>query len=320
MFCESLSLDLNFFDNQTLFDFKEDTINEIKNNFNIEDEDDIKSNRELMYDIIQDNYAQMKNSLLILRRRLISEKDIFDSKKGRKPKYLLNNNIDENNKNIKEENSFMKKREIIYNTKKKYKHSKFSYDNMFYKIKVIYHNFLVDLANDFYNSINLNTSKNIFIRRISGQITQNKTIDFNKELAELNLKDFLSKSISSVYSNSPENSNKENIDLIYKDINKYQKLINLLNYKYKDFYTNYFIKDNCINLIEKNFHINITKRKYITFKENVDRLYEKESKEFIIKFIDFANYKFIKFLEGNRVNLKIIYDTKLKDLFVNNNS
>ena len=320
MFCESLSLDLNFFDNQTLFDFKEDTINEIKNNFNIEDEDDIKSNRELMYDIIQDNYAQMKNSLLILRRRLISEKDIFDSKKGRKPKYLLNNNIDENNKNIKEENSFMKKREIINNTKKKYKHSKFSYDNMFYKVKVIYHNFLVDLANDFYNSINLNTSKNIFIRRISGQITQNKTIDFNKELAELTLKDFLSKSISSVYSNSPENSNKENIDLIYKDINKYQKLINLLNYKYKDFYTNYFIKDNCINLIEKNFHINITKRKYITFKENVDRLYEKESKEFIIKFIDFANYKFIKFLEGNRVNLKIIYDTKLKDLFVNNNS
>lgn len=320
MFCESLSLDLNFFDNQTFFDFKEDTINEIKNNFNIEDEDDIKSNRELMYDIIQDNYAQMKNSLLILRRRLISEKDIFDSKKGRKPKYLLNNNIDENNKNIKEENSFMKKREIINNSKKKYKHSKFSYDNMFYKIKVIYHNFLVDLANDFYNSINLNTSKYIFIRRISGQITQNKTIDFNKELAELTLKDFLSKSISSVYSNSPENSNKENIDLIYKDINKYQKLINLLNYKYKDFYTNYFIKDNCINLIEKNFHINITKRKYITFKENVDRLYEKESKEFIIKFIDFANYKFIKFLEGNRVNLKIIYDTKLKDLFVNNNS
>ena len=320
MFCESLSLDLNFFDNQTLFDFKEDTINEIKNNFNIEDEDDIKSNRELMYDIIQDNYAQMKNSLLILRRRLISEKDIFDSKKGRKPKYLLNNNIDENNKNIKEENSFMKKREIINNSKKKYKHSKFSYDNMFYKIKVIYHNFLVDLANDFYNSINLNTSKYIFIRRISGQITQNKTIDFNKELAELTLKDFLSKSISSVYSNSPENSNKENIDLIYKDINKYQKLINLLNYKYKDFYTNYFIKDNCINLIEKKFHINITKRKYITFKENVDRLYEKESKEFIIKFIDFANYKFIKFLEGNRVNLKIIYDTKLKDLFVNNNS
>ncbi len=320
MFFESLSLDLNFFDNQTLFDFKEDTINEIKNNFNIEDEDDIKSNRELMYDIIQDNYAQMKNSLLILRRRLISEKDIFDSKKGRKPKYLLNNNIDENNKNIKEENSFMKKREIINNSKKKYKHSKFSYDNMFYKIKVIYHNFLVDLANDFYNSINLNTSKYIFIRRISGQITQNKTIDFNKELAELTLKDFLSKSISSVYSNSPENSNKENIELIYKDINKYQKLINLLNYKYKDFYTNYFIKDNCINLIEKNFHINITKRKYITFKENVDRLYEKESKEFIIKFIDFANYKFIKFLEGNRVNLKIIYDTKLKDLFVNNNS
>ena len=37
----------------------------------------------------------------------------------------------------------------------------------------------------------------------------------------------------------------------------------------------------------------------------------------MFKSIDFAKYKFIKYLEGNRVNLKIIYDTKIEDLFNN---
>lgn len=36
------------------------------------DEEDIKSINELKYDIIQDSYKNMKNSLLILRKRLIN--------------------------------------------------------------------------------------------------------------------------------------------------------------------------------------------------------------------------------------------------------
>ena len=128
------------------------------------------------------------------------------------------------------------------------------------------------------------------------------------------------KSINNDYSYSSENSNKENIENIFKDKDKYQKLICLLSYKYKEFYQNYFIKDNCINQIEKNFNVIIKKRKFKSFKEYIDELYKKESKEYIIKFIDFAKYKFINYLEGNRKNLKIIYDTKLNDLFVNINN
>ena len=315
MFFDSSSIDYNFFDNLSFFDFKKDNLNELQNNFNEEDEDEIKCNRELMYDIIQDNYAQIKNSLLILRRRLIIEEDIINSKRGKKQNYLLSTNMI--NKNL--ENS-IKKRKLNDNNKKKYKHTKFDYDNMFYKVKVSYHNFLAGLVNDIYNYIDSDSSRKILIRRISGKINQDKTIAFNKELGELTIKNFLLKSINNDYSYSSENSNKENIENIFKDKDKYQKLICLLSYKYKEFYQNYFIKDNCINQIEKNFNVIIKKRKFKSFKEYIDELYKKESKEYIIKFIDFAKYKFINYLEGNRKNLKIIYDTKLNDLFVNINN
>lgn len=322
MFFESYSFDFNDKENLSILDFKEEKNNEMTI-FNEEDEEDedIKSQKELMYNIMQDNLAQMKNTLLILRRRLISEKDICNSKRGKKPKYLLNNiKSDDCNKNSQENKSLIGEKRG--KEKKKYIHSKFSYDNMFYKTKVIYHNFLVDLTNDIYNNYNSKPLKNIYIKRISGKITQNHTITFNKEIGDLTLKDFLSKEISSYYSNSSHNSNKENIELLYTEEEKYKKLILLLNYKYKDFYQQFYIKDNCIKLIEDNFNFNLKRRKnkFVTFKESVDKLTKKESKEFIIKFIDFAKCKFIQFLEGNRVNLKIIYETKLNDLFINNNN
>ena len=83
------------------------------------------------------------------------------------------------NKNL--ENS-IKKRKLNDNNKKKYKHTKFDYDNMFYKVKVSYHNFLAGLINDIYNYIDSDSSRKILIRRISGKINQDKTIAFNKEL------------------------------------------------------------------------------------------------------------------------------------------
>ena len=310
MFYDSCSFDFNFIDNQSIINLIEDN-NNFNKNYNEEDEEeDMKSQKGLIYDIIQDNLAQMKNSLIILRRRLINQREIPNSKRGPKPKNELNlNNINENNSN---EESLLRKRKII---KKKYKHSKYSYDNMFYKIKAIYHKFIVSLANDIYNSCCPKYCRKIFLRKISGKITQNNTKAYNKSLSEMTLKEFLSKSISSVYSKLSENQNEKNIELIYKDKEKYEKLILLLNYKYKDFYQNFYIKDDCDNLIEDNF--NLKKRKYISFKESIEQLSKKESKDFMFKFIDFAKYKFIKYLEGNRVNLKIIYDTKIEDLFNN---
>ena len=59
---------------QNIIDLEEEN----KYNYNIMlhsdtyDEEDIKSINELKYDIIQDSYKNMKNSLLILRKRLIN--------------------------------------------------------------------------------------------------------------------------------------------------------------------------------------------------------------------------------------------------------
>ena len=282
--------------NHSIIRFKD-----IYNNGNInidededEDEDeDIISRKELMYDAIQDNYNNMKNSLLIFRKRLINNQDMCEPLNDNEVKILLNN---ENN--VIEEN-FIKRKKL---NKVKIKHSKFSYDNMFQKIKVIYHKFIVSLSNDIYNNCESSSLNNIFIRRISGDITTNCNKGFNKSLGELTLKEFLSKSISSKYSNTSENVNRENIEIIYKMEDKYKPVIKLLAYTYKDFFQYFYIKDNCIELIENNF--NIKKRSYICFKESVKKLSEYHSIEYINKFVEVANDKFIRFLEGKSIKRK----------------
>jgi hypothetical protein len=227
--------------------------------YNDDDEDDEEgqnSSKELMYDIIKDNYSHMKNTLLILRKRLINNQEISGPLKT----YEYKNYLDNNNQNniIKEP--------IKIKAKKNYpkkKHSKFSLDNLLYRIKVLYHKFIIALTNDIYNNCNASSLNNIFIRKISGDNAKINTKAFNKDLGKLTLKDFLSKSISALYTNTSENKNRENIENLYNDEEKYKLLIHLLNYNYKDFFKNFYIKDNCVKLIEENF--NISQRTYISF-------------------------------------------------------
>lgn len=229
------------------FDNKNDFLNDL-------DEYELKGRNELMYDIIQDNYTNIKNSLLILKKRLINNEDIMKPLNEPEVKNLLNIK----NTNINPSKNIIKKKNI--------KHSKYFFDNMFYRIKVIYHKFIISLANDIYNNCNSLSLSNVFFRKISGQITQNATKDFNKKLAELTIKEFLSKSISVRYFNISENANRENIENIenlYKENEKLQPLIIFLKFTYKDLYQNYYIKDNCVDLIEENF--NIKRRSYISF-------------------------------------------------------
>ena len=59
--------DINNNDNNLIIsDFKD-----IYNNIDYDEEENIKSKKELMYDTIQDNYNNMKNGILIFRKRLI---------------------------------------------------------------------------------------------------------------------------------------------------------------------------------------------------------------------------------------------------------
>ena len=270
-----------------------------------EEEEDEKSRKELIYDIIQDNLIYMKKTLLLYRKRLIDEKKNSSSLKIKKNESFIDNANLLNNKQIN-----MKKELISTKVKTKYqrkKHSKCSLDNLIYRIKVFYHRFIVCLANDIYNNCNNSIfNDNIFVRKISGEITQNCTKTFNMKLGELTLKDFLSKSISSRYTNISENKNKENIENIYNLKNEYQKLIDLLNYNYKDFYQNFYIKDNCVELLKEKFNIN--KRTYISFKESIQNLIKTEDDDYIIKITETANDKFILLLEGKELNCKINYN------------
>ena len=254
---ESSSKD-NHFDKQKIVDMKEEYNN--NNDYNLfknfeDDIEDSKNKKELMYDLIQDSYTNFKNSLLILKKRLINNQDISKPLNEAEVRNLLN--IKHSNATGKpiSNNLLLKKTKI--------KHSKYFYDNMLYKIKVIYHKFIVSLTNDIYNNCSKNNINNIFVRRISAQITQNCTKGFNRDLGELTLKEFLSKSLSSKYLNTSENANRNNIENIFKEQEQetFGPLINFLKYTYKELYQNFYIKENCIDLIEENFEVK--KRTYV---------------------------------------------------------
>lgn len=292
-------------DNKSIIKQKEDSIYENNNCFlNDFDDDELKGRNELMYDIIQDNYINIKNSLLILRKRLINNQGIMKPLNEAEVKNLLN---------IKNTNKNLIKNKI---KKKTVKHSKYFFDNMFYRIKVIYHKFIISLANDIYNNCNSISKSKTFFRKISAQITQNLTKGFNKKLAELTLKEFLSKSISLRYFNISENANRgniENIEIQYKEKEKFQPLIIFLKFTYKDLYKNFYIKDNCVELIEENF--NIKRRSYTSFKESLKMLSKKENINYINKLIEVANDKFMLFLEGQKIKNRNIDNPQLnKDI------
>ena len=280
-----------YFDKQKIVDMKEEYNNNDYNLFkNAEDDiEESKNKTELMYDLIQDSYTNFKNSLIILRKRLINNQDISKPLNEAEVRNLLNINPISNKLLLK---------------KTKIKHSKYFYDNMLYKIKVIYHKFIVSLTNDIYNNCSKNNINNIFVRRISGQITQNCTKGFNRDLGELTLKEFLSKSLSSKYLNTSENENRNNIENIYEEQEQetFGPLINFLKYTYKELFQKFYIKENCIDLIEENF--GVKKRTYLSFNESMKKFEEKQTKDYINKLIEFANDKFLFLLEGKRINNK----------------
>ena len=281
-----------------------DSIELKEEEYNI-DEEDKGSLKNLIYGVIQDNYKNMEKTLLILKKRLIKNQFISGPLRIVEVNQLLEN--EETNKNDKED---------VYNdnnklTKKRKKHSKNAIDNLFYKIKVLYHKFIISLTNDIYNQIN-SSSNNIFIRKISGNVTQNTTKDFNQQIGNWTLKEFLSKSISSRYTNISENMNRENIEQIYKNKEKYEKLIEFMNYNYKKFYEEFYINEKCIKLIEDKF--NLQKRTYLSFNESIDKICQKEEKEYINNLIFAAKNKFILLLEGKDINNKINFNSESNEL------
>ena len=115
-------------------------------------------------------------------------------------------------------------------------HSKESYDNIFRKIKVLYHNFIINFLNDFIKKL-YSGFQRYLLRKFSGKITQNVTKEYNKKLCNTTLREFLKSEISEKYKYE-YNKNKKYIDKLYS---YRSELSDILNLTYIEFYMNFFL-------------------------------------------------------------------------------
>lgn len=115
-------------------------------------------------------------------------------------------------------------------------HDKYSDDNIKRKIKTHYHNFIIALLNMKAGKV---LDRNNKFGKISFEITQNITVDFNQKLFDQKIMDIIVK-VSEKYHNL--NKNKFALYLVMKKFNDHSEIIQILNMTYKELYTNYYLK------------------------------------------------------------------------------
>lgn len=114
-------------------------------------------------------------------------------------------------------------------------HDKYSDDNIKRKVKTHFHNFIIALLNKKSNHI---LNKRNRFGKISSNITQNITVEFNQNLFEQKIRDIVVN-----MSNKYQDKDKNNIIIQYILENKgnNEELLNILNMKYKELYLNYYL-------------------------------------------------------------------------------
>ena len=128
-----------------------------------------------------------------------------------------------------------KLKSLIYH-KEEGVHDRFSDDNIKRKIKTHYHNYIIALLNL--------KAKNIVIKKykfgkISSNITQNLTAEFNQKLFDEKIKDIIVQISEKYYD---KDKNMDTLELILKKSPKNSEIFELLNMKYKDLFLNYYLK------------------------------------------------------------------------------
>ncbi len=139
------------------------------------------------------------------------EKNFINKKRGRKRKKSLNKN----------ENK---------------EHDKFSHDNLKRKVKTHFHLFIITLLNMYSKDI---LSKRNRFGKISSEITQNITVEFNQNLFKKKIKDVIVK-VSDKFQDKEKNI--ISLELIMRNNEKNKEVLKLLDMNYKDMYLNYYLK------------------------------------------------------------------------------
>ena len=233
----------------------------------------------LPYDYILNQCNILNNKLDKIKEELLIKKNkILDERKKRIivkaiPKIRSNNLL----KNKNNKNNI---------------HSKFAFDNISQKIKVLFHKFLINLINDFIFKVYGGFQK-FKIRKISSKITQNVTKKYNHFLSNCTLKAFFTNKISTKYRKISENKNFESIQ---KLIEFKPKLNELFNLKYSFVYKNYFLFGNREELKNK---FGLSDSTFI-FNDCLKKMKLKENDDYILKVNEVAKGKLLDmFNQGN---------------------
>lgn len=238
----------------------------MEENILIKEESEIVCN---IYKSLEDEYQKFQKELYKL-------KEIVLIPRG---KYLKKKNISLNptKKGRKKKNSEIQTQPF---------HSKFCFDNLLRKIKVMYHCFIVNFINDYIKKIF--KIQKYRLKKVSGMITQNITKKYNFENSKKSLKDFLSNQISKKYKIDNE-KNKKNIEKLYilnKEIKK------VLDLSYATFYQQFFLNNNR-KLLEDYYGIDSNT---LTLSDQMEIMRKKESNNYCNEFEIAARKKFLLFL------------------------
>jgi hypothetical protein len=252
--------------------------------------------------------SENENKLELISFELIKENYLNKSQQIIFFQSQIKKNSDNQIKKINKVNKGRRKKEEISNENAK--HSRKSFDNLLRKIKVLFHNFIIEFLNNFVCKIF--GSQRLIFRKISGKVTKNISKDFNKKLAKNTIKTFIENTeISSKY-NHNKDKNKKNCKKLYFLNEEFRKI---LNFNYLSFYKKFFLCKNKEFLIKK-FGLNEEKSKNLfIYIENQKKLFNNNKEE--INYLELLEYsatnKFIEFIKDENINEKI------NNLFLNKN-
>ena len=149
--------------------------------------------------------------------------------------------------------------------KKQSIHDKYSDDNLKRKIKTHFHNFIIAFLN--MKSKHILTKKYQF-GKMSSEITQNITVEYNQKLFEKKLKDIIVE-MSDKFQD--KDKNRIALEIIMKKAKENDEIIQLLDTNYKDMYLNYYLKST-----KETFKDDAFDESYESHLKKLEKLYGKE--------------------------------------------
>ena len=176
----------------------------------------------------------------------------------------------------KESNSLLNKK------KKRKSHDKFDKDNIKRKIQVKYIKFLVKFVNkailEIFDKYNMNSIIDIK-RKKKIEYYQFKSLsyDFSKNVDSLSFSRYKSKKISEIFveNTSPKYKNYNNVDIYNNIIQINNKINNILNKPYLEFFDAFYKKQNVLNLKKYGFNLDI----YLNDIERFEQFTEQQKKQ-----------------------------------------